>query len=79
MVTTPGTDLDDVVRQANARLQDHQKIRAVAAWPGAELPRTEGTRKLKRRELRQWLSDSRSQSDRSPAWVPRSRQAVLNR
>ena len=67
MVTSPGTDLDDVVRQANARLQDHQKIRAVAAWPGAELPRTEGTRKLKRRELRQWLSDSRSQSDRSPA------------
>ena len=25
-------------------------------WPDGELPRTEGTRKLKRRELRQWLS-----------------------
>ena len=24
-------------------------------WPGPELPRTEGTRKLKRRELRNWL------------------------
>ncbi len=63
MVAAPGTDLDDVVRQANARLQDHQKIRAAAAWTGAELPRTEGTRKLKRRELRQWLADSRSTSD----------------
>jgi long-chain acyl-CoA synthetase len=64
MIAAPGTDLDDVVRQANARLQDHQKIRAAAAWPGAELPRTEGTRKLKRRELRQWLADSRSRSER---------------
>ena len=50
-----GTDLDAVVRGANARLQDHQKIRTAAVWPGAELPRTEGTRKLKRRELRDWL------------------------
>ena len=62
MVAAPGTDLDEVVRQANARLQDHQKIRAAAAWPGTELPRTDGTRKLKRRELRQWLADSRSTS-----------------
>src|SRR6185369_3277486 len=59
----PGTDPDAVMREANARLGDHQKIRAAAAWPGAELPRTEGTRKLKRRELRQWLADSRSVSD----------------
>ena len=50
-----GTSVDDVIRAANAELQDHQKIRAAAAWPGAELPRTEGTRKLKRRELRGWL------------------------
>ena len=48
--------VDDVVRTANAKLLDHQKIRAAAAWPEAELPRTEGTRKLKRRELRQWLT-----------------------
>jgi long-chain acyl-CoA synthetase len=65
VVAAPGTDLDDVVRQANARLQDHQKIRAAAAWHGTELPRTEGTRKLKRRELRQWLTDSRSESAKS--------------
>ena len=41
---------------ANATLADHQRIRAAVVWPGPELPRTEGTRKLKRRELRQWLS-----------------------
>ena len=54
----PGLDLDGVVRSANARLGDHQKIRAAALWPGTELPRTEGTRKLKRRELKQWLLGS---------------------
>ncbi len=60
IVAAPGIDLDDLVRLANAGLQDHQKLRAVALWPGAELPRTEGTRKLKRRELKQWLADSGS-------------------
>jgi long-chain acyl-CoA synthetase len=48
-------DIDAVVRDANSRLQDHQKIRAAVAWPAGELPRTEGTKKLKRRELRDWL------------------------
>jgi long-chain acyl-CoA synthetase len=56
LVLADGTDPDLVVRQANAALGDHQKIRATAIWPGKELPRTEGTRKLKRRELRNWLS-----------------------
>jgi long-chain acyl-CoA synthetase len=55
LVLDPGTDPDDIVRAANARLLDHQKIRTAAVWSGAELPRTEGTRKLKRRELRGWL------------------------
>jgi long-chain acyl-CoA synthetase len=58
VVAAPGADLDDLLRQANAGLQDHQKIRGVALWPGPELPRTEGTRKLKRRELKRWLADS---------------------
>ena len=55
LLLAPGTDADVVMRNANARLGDHQKIRAAAVWPGTELPRTEGTRKLKRRELRAWL------------------------
>jgi len=60
LVAAPGIDLDDLVRQANTRLQDHQKIRAAALWPGTELPRTEGTRKLKRRELKEWLAGSQA-------------------
>ena len=56
VVADAGVDLDDVVRQANRQLQDHQKIRAVVAWTAGDLPRTEGTRKLRRRELKQWLS-----------------------
>src|SRR6266851_772490 len=55
LLLSPGSDPDLVVRNANVQLADHQKIRAAAVWPGAELPRTEGTRKLKRRELRAWL------------------------
>jgi long-chain acyl-CoA synthetase len=55
LVLEPGTTPADVVKAANARLQDHQRIRAAAVWPGAELPRTEGTRKLKRLEIRNWL------------------------
>ena len=60
-----GADLDAIVRGANAQLQDHQKIRMATAWTLGELPRTEGTRKLKRRELREWLIRSSS----SPAAV----------
>jgi long-chain acyl-CoA synthetase len=63
VVTRAGTDLDDVVRQANGQLQDHQKIRAAVAWTQGELPRTEGTRKLKRRELKQWLTGTRDRAD----------------
>ncbi len=58
VVLDPGVNVDDVVRGANERLQDHQKIRAAVAWPGAELPRTEGTRKIKRRELKKWIEES---------------------
>ena len=48
-------DADTVVRQANASLADHQKIRRAVVWPEPELPRTEGTRKLKRAVIRDWV------------------------
>ncbi len=47
---------DEVLRQANTRLQDHQRIRGATLWPGSELPRTEGTRKLKRTAIRDWVA-----------------------
>jgi long-chain acyl-CoA synthetase len=65
LLLTPGTDPDAVVRGANAKLGDHQKVRASIVWSGEELPRTEGTRKLKRRELRTWVTDQRAPGDAS--------------
>jgi len=55
LVVDPGTNADAVIREANMRLQDHQRIRTSSVWPGPELPRTEGTRKLKRRAIRDWV------------------------
>ena len=55
LVLEPGTDVDTVVRTANASLEDHQRIRRALVWPEPELPRTEGTRKLKRAVIREWV------------------------
>jgi long-chain acyl-CoA synthetase len=60
MVLEPGVDVDQIVRTANHQLQDHQRIRTTSIWPGAELPRTEGTRKLKRRAIRDWVQSGTS-------------------
>jgi long-chain acyl-CoA synthetase len=67
LLLAPDADPDAIVRAANAQLGDHQKIRNAVVWPGEELPRTEGTRKLKRRELRNWLV---GQTQTSPAGTP---------
>ena len=55
LVVDPGTDVEAVIRGANARLQDHQRIRTSSLWPDTNLPRTEGTRKLKRSAIRGWV------------------------
>jgi long-chain acyl-CoA synthetase len=55
MVVEPQADSDEIVRRANALLEEHQRIRSFSLWPEAALPRTEGTGKLKRREVRQWV------------------------
>ena len=55
-----GAGADAIVREANARLQDHQRIRTFSTWPGGELPRTEGTRKLKRGQIREWVVSGRA-------------------
>jgi long-chain acyl-CoA synthetase len=56
VVLAGGGDSGTIVRDANARLQDHQRIRSISVWPGETLPRTEGTRKLKRRAIRDWVA-----------------------
>jgi long-chain acyl-CoA synthetase len=78
LVLEPGANMDDIVRAANVRLGDHQKIRGAAVWPGSELPRTEGTRKLKRRELKLWLTGAQDQQ-RPAGDSGRSVASVLHR
>ena len=51
LILEPGTDPGMVVRTANAKLAEHQRIRTVSLWPYPEFPRTEGTGKLKRHEI----------------------------
>jgi long-chain acyl-CoA synthetase len=55
LVVDSGVDPDEVVRVANARLDDAQKIRRALVWPEGDLPRTEGTKKLKRAAIREWV------------------------
>jgi long-chain acyl-CoA synthetase len=69
-VGDPGVDLDEIVRAANAKLADHQRVRTASAWPGEHLPRTEGTRKLKRVEIRRWAQDGTAGSVAAPAEDP---------
>ena len=55
LVVEPGLGVDAIVRKANAQLQDHQRVRGASVWPAEALPRTEGTRKLKRAAIRDWV------------------------
>jgi long-chain acyl-CoA synthetase len=67
LVTDPGIDPDAVAREANSKLEDHQKIRRAVVWPDPELPRTEGTRKLKRAAIREWLRTGGKPHQEQPA------------
>jgi long-chain acyl-CoA synthetase len=67
LLLEPGVDAADIVRAANTQLQDHQKIRTSSVWAGGELPRTEGTRKLKRGQIRTWVLEGASPAAGTPA------------
>ena len=51
LILDPGANAEEIVRRANARLADFQRVRSFSAWPSDEFPRTEGTGKLKRIEI----------------------------
>jgi long-chain acyl-CoA synthetase len=57
---------EEVIRIANERLEDHQKIRRVSVWPGNRLPRTPGTEKIKRAEIQRWV-DSGAPAPSTPS------------
>ncbi len=79
LVLDPGVDGADVVRQANATLEDHQKVRSFSIWPGDSLPRTEGTRKLKRREIRAWATGAAPARAAAGASPGESLEAIVER
>src|SRR5205823_4912281 len=56
LVLEPDATVERIVRGANAALEDHQRVWSTSIWPGRTLPRTEGTQKLKRRELQRWAA-----------------------
>ncbi len=51
LILEPGADAEEIVRRANVRLADFQRVRSFSTWPHDEFPRTEGTGKLKRLEI----------------------------
>ncbi len=55
LVLDPGVDAETIIRNANAQLADHQRIRSFSVWTDGPLPRTEGTKKLKRAAIKQWV------------------------
>jgi long-chain acyl-CoA synthetase len=60
LVLEDGSDPAEIVRRANLQLEDHQKIRNVSVWPSDRLPRTEGTQKIKHREIQSWVESGAS-------------------
>ena len=61
LVLEPGYQSGPVVRKANKELEDHQRIRSCSVWPSTSLPRTEGTGKVKRHELKRWIDGDLSE------------------
>jgi long-chain acyl-CoA synthetase len=55
VVVERGKSPEEVVRFANQKLEDHQKIRGLSVWPGNCLQRTPGTEKIKRGEIQRWV------------------------
>jgi long-chain acyl-CoA synthetase len=76
LVLEPDAHADAVIRQANEQMQEHQRIRTWSMWPTSELPRTEGTKKLKRRAIRDWVQ---SGSSSAPAATADPFEALLGR
>ena len=66
----PGVDAETVVQTANAQLADHQRIRNFSIWTDGPLPRTDGTKKLKRAAIKQWVISGASGASGASAADP---------
>ena len=63
LIVEPGASPEDIVRRANARLADFQRIRSFSIWPYDEFPRTEGTGKLKRFDIARGMPPPAASAD----------------
>jgi len=70
---------DIIIRDANNLLEDHQRIRKYTVWPEPSLPRTEGTQKLKRQAIKQWVQGNVLHDNQPPAHSDTSVERVLAR
>jgi long-chain acyl-CoA synthetase len=59
LVLHRGADAAAIIREANAKLEPHQRIRDFSVWTEPALPRTDPMRKLKRFEIRRWVEEGR--------------------
>jgi long-chain acyl-CoA synthetase len=57
---------DAIVARANQALQEHQRVRSFSVWTDGELPRTEGTKKLKRHAIREWVATGARPASSTP-------------
>jgi long-chain acyl-CoA synthetase len=67
LVLEPGANADEVVRAANQHLEDQQRVRSFSVWRGAELPRTQSTRKLRRAEIAEAIQKGSAALSEKPA------------
>jgi len=79
LVLEPNVDLSRVLRDANKNLEEHQKIRGRSIWPGESLPRTEGTKKLKRHELKRWVNSGANPEDKMASPEENSVAAIVQK
>jgi long-chain acyl-CoA synthetase len=56
LVLQPGIDPESIIQAANTGLADHQRVRSFSVWADGALPRTDGTKKLKRAAIKQWVA-----------------------
>ena len=56
LVLEPGADATTIIREANARLESHQRIRDFSVWPHPALPRTEALHKVKRGAIQKFVA-----------------------
>jgi len=79
LVLEPGGDAETAVRAANTTLEDHQRVWSSSVWPGDALPRTEGTEKLKRHQIRRWAMGEAPAASAGPSGPAATLESVIGR